>query len=71
MSTEIRERFGARIKELRLERKMRQIDLAERVGIQESYVSNIESGKKEPCLEIIKMLADGLGVSLRRIFWDM
>jgi transcriptional regulator with XRE-family HTH domain len=50
---------------------MRQIDLAERVGIQESYVSNIESGKKEPCLEIIEMLADGLGVSLRKIFWDL
>jgi len=50
---------------------MRQIDLAERVGIQESYVSNLESGKKEPCLEVIKMLADGLGVSLRRLFWDM
>lgn len=71
MSTEIRKRFGARIRELRLERNMRQIDLAERVGIQESYVSNIETGMKEPCLEIIEMLADGLGVTLRQIFWDL
>jgi transcriptional regulator with XRE-family HTH domain len=71
MSTDISRRFGARLRDLRLERNMRQIDLAERVGIQESYVSNLESGKKEPCLEVIKMLADGLGVSLRRLFWDM
>jgi len=71
MSTDISRRFGARLLELRLEKKMRQIDLAERVGIQESYVSNLESAKKEPCLEVIQMLAKGLGVSLRRLFWDL
>jgi putative transcriptional regulator len=71
MSTDISRRFGARVRELRLERKMRQVDLAEKVGIQEAYLSTIESGKKEPCLEIISMLADGLGVSLRRLFWDI
>ena len=71
MSTDISRRFGARVKELRLEKKMRQIDLAERVGIQEAYLSTLESGKKEPCLEVIKMLAQGLGVSLRRLFWDL
>ena len=71
MSTDISRRFGARLRELRLEKKMRQIDLAERVGIQESYVSNLESAKKEPCLEVIQMLAKGLGVSLRRLLWDL
>ncbi len=50
---------------------MLQSELADKVGIQESYVSNIETASKEPCLEMIKMLADGLGVSLRRIFWDL
>lgn len=72
MSTaEIRRRFGAKIRELRLERNMRQLDLAEKVGVQESYISNIETGAKEPCLEVIQMLAAGLEVSLRRIFWDL
>ncbi len=71
MSTEIRKGFGARIRELRQEKNMLQSELAEKVGIQESYVSNIETASKEPCLEMIKMLADGLGVSLRRIFWDL
>lgn len=59
------------MRELRQEKKMRQIDLAERVGIQEAYLSTLESGKKEPCLEVIKMVAEGLGVSLRRLFWDL
>ena len=71
MSTEIRKSFGARIRELRQEKNMLQSELADKVGIQESYVSNIETAAKEPCLEMIKMLADGLGVSLRRMFWDL
>ena len=71
MSTEIRKRFGARVRELRLEKKMRQGELADKVGIRDSFVSDIETAKKEPCLEVIKMLAQGLGVSLRRLFWDL
>ena len=71
MSTEIRKRFGARVRELRHEKKMLQGELADRVGVRESYVSDVENAKKEPCLEVIKMIAEGLGVSLRRLFWDM
>jgi transcriptional regulator with XRE-family HTH domain len=71
VSTEIRKRFGARVRELRHEKKMLQGELADRVGVRESYVSDIENAKKEPCLEVIKMIAEGLGVSLRRLFWDM
>ncbi len=71
MSTEIRKRFGARVRELRQEKNMLQGELADKVGIRESFVSNIETAKKEPCLEVIKMLADGLGVSLRKLFWDL
>ena len=34
-------------------------------------LSNLENGKKEPKLRVIEMLAGGLGVPLRRIFWDL
>jgi transcriptional regulator with XRE-family HTH domain len=71
VSTEIRKRFGARVRELRKEKGMLQGELADKVGIRESYVSDLENGKKEPCLDVINMLADGLGVSLRRLFWDL
>ena len=50
---------------------MRQLDLAVNMDVQESYISNIETGTKEPCLEVIEKLAKGLGVSLRKIFWDL
>lgn len=71
VSTDIRKRFGARMRELRKERKMLQGELADKVGIQESYVSDLETARKEPCLEVIAMLAEGLGVSLRQLFWDL
>jgi len=71
MSTQVRKRFGARIREIRLEKKMLQGDLAHKVGIRESYVSSIETAEKEPCLEVIAMLAKGLDVSLRKLFWNL
>jgi transcriptional regulator with XRE-family HTH domain len=71
VSCDIRIRFGARVRELRKERNMLQGELADKVGIQESYVSEIETAKKEPCLEVIDMIADALGVSLRQLFWDL
>lgn len=71
MSTEFRKRFGARIRELRKEKNVRQLDLAVSMGVEEATVSNIENGKKEPCLDMIEKLSKGLGVSLRRIFWNL
>jgi len=37
------------------------------IGIQEAYLSTLESGKKEPCLEVIQMLAEGLGRIAQKI----
>jgi transcriptional regulator with XRE-family HTH domain len=71
VSTEFRKRFGARVRELRHEKNMLQGELADKVGVRESFVSDIENAKKEPCLDVIQMLAKGLGVSLRRMFWDL
>lgn len=50
---------------------MLQGELAFKVGVRESYISDVENAKKEPCLEVIRMLAQGLGVSLRRLFWGL
>jgi transcriptional regulator with XRE-family HTH domain len=71
VSTEFRKRFGARVRELRREKNMLQGELADKVGVRESYISDVENAKKEPCLEVIQMLAKGLGVSLRKLFWDL
>ena len=57
VSTEFRKRFGARVREPRQEKNMLQGELAHKVGVRESCISDLENAKKEPCLEVVKMLA--------------
>ena len=41
-----------------------QEELAHRVGIDVSFLSELENGKKEPCLRKMKELSQGLEVTL-------
>lgn len=71
MSSDIRKRFGKRVRQLRKKNKMTQIALAEKAGVEQQHLSNLELGNKEVKLKVIEMLATGLGVSLRKLFWDL
>lgn len=59
--------FGKRIRELRRERGWRQLDLAEQAGISENYVSDLEQGKKEVCLQTLERLAEALEVRISEL----
>ena len=52
-----------RIKDLREDRDLRQIDVAEAVGIDQRSLSNYETGKTNPDSETIIKLAHFFGVS--------
>jgi transcriptional regulator with XRE-family HTH domain len=52
--------LGERIRQLRLKRGWRQIDLAEHAGMHENYVSDLELGHKEICLRMLGMVARAL-----------
>jgi transcriptional regulator with XRE-family HTH domain len=67
MSNDICEQFGKRLRQLRKERGWSQEELAHRVGIDISFLSEVENGKKEPCLRKMKELSQGLGVTLSRL----
>jgi len=41
-----------------------QEELAHRLGMDVSYLNELENGKKEPCLRKMKELAQGWGVPL-------
>jgi transcriptional regulator with XRE-family HTH domain len=45
-STNITVRFGLRLKTLRKKRGWTQVEMAERLGIDRSYISDMERGKK-------------------------
>jgi len=56
--------FGERIKQLRTERNMTQPQLAEAIGIEQSYLSKLENDKSVPSPDIFQAIlrAFGLGV---------
>ena len=71
MSKDICERFGARIRQIRNQKKITQVDLCHKIDIQQKYLSSLENGKMEPCLRNIELLAIGLGVPLGKLFKDL
>ncbi|WP_419080347.1 helix-turn-helix transcriptional regulator [Phascolarctobacterium succinatutens] len=57
-----------RIHELRKERKMQQIDLAELVGVRRETIGNLENGKYNPSLKLAMDIAKVFGKSVEYIF---
>jgi transcriptional regulator with XRE-family HTH domain len=68
MPTDIVERFAERLKEIRNRKNLTQVALSEKIGIQTTYLSDLENAKKEPCLRVLDMLATGLGVTMSDLF---
>jgi transcriptional regulator with XRE-family HTH domain len=67
MASDICAALGKRIRQLRKDRGLRQIDLAELAGINENYVSDLELGRKEVCLRTINALATAFGISVSEL----
>lgn len=67
MSNALWRRFGKRIRTLRLKRKWSQEEFAFRVGMDVSYLSELENGKKEPCLTRIQRMAKGFGMTISEL----
>ncbi|MDH2858868.1 helix-turn-helix domain-containing protein [Bacillus cytotoxicus] len=55
--------LSIRIKELRKERKWSQRELGEKVDVSESFISKVESGKKQPSREVTTKIAEVLDVT--------
>lgn len=62
-------RLGTAVKDLRKRAGLRQEDLAERVGVTQSYLSQIENDRKEPNLSTLRRIGQELGVSLPILFF--
>lgn len=67
----LRKAFGQRIRELRSELGYSQEAFADRCGFVRTYMSRIETGAANPTLDAVKILADGLGVTLSSLLEGM
>lgn len=58
------ERFGERLKELRQDRKLSQVELASKIGVGKSIISLWEKNECEPTLSRLILLSDYFGVTI-------
>lgn len=63
--------IGMNIRKFRLERKMRQEDLAEKTGLSVNYIGMIERGEKVPALDTFIGILNALGVSADMVLADV
>ena len=62
---------GKRIKLLRCDRGMQQVELAEKIGVSQSLLSNIESGRCSVTLDNFIKIHEALGCPMRSFFVDI
>ena len=67
MAKEICIRFGARVRSLRKARKWTQTYLSVHSGLSRTFISDVELGRKEPCLRTLETFADAFGVTLGQL----
>ena len=60
--------FGARVRDLRLAKGYTQEAFADRCGFFRTYLSRVETGRANPTLNAIKVIADALGLSITELF---
>jgi len=61
-------RFGERLRDLRQASGLSQEAFAERCGLDRTYISGIERGKRNVSLQNLKLIAKALNTSLSRLF---
>lgn len=63
-----RKEIGIRIKKLREDRGFTKYRLAADAGVSPGYISDLESGKKCPTVEVLDNICFALGITLKDFF---
>ena len=64
-------RFGHRLRQLRLARKWTQTQLADFLGIDRSFISDLERGRKSISLSYLETIAQGFDLKLEQLLIDI
>ena len=68
MRADLLTRLGDRIRKLRKKHGWTQVEFAERVGIDRSFLADVERGKRNISILNLELIAKGLRVSLSQLF---
>ena len=61
---DVSSRFGMKLRQLRLEQGLTQIEMSNRFGIDRTFISDVERGRKSLSLPMLEVIALGLKLSL-------
>ena len=67
--SQLKEDFGKRLQQLRLETGLTQEQLADEIGVTIESISNIERGIHGPKFETLEKLAGALDVAVKELFY--
>ena len=60
--------IGEKIKKNRLEKHMKQCELAERAEMSNTFLSDIENGRSEPSIKTLGKIAVALEIDIKKFF---
>lgn len=63
----IEARLGKRIRYLREKAGLSQGDMSHKFGIDRGHISEMENGKRSPCLPMLETLADGFKITISEL----
>ncbi len=68
---DVSSRFGVRLRELRRDRNLTQLRMAVEFGIDRTFISDVERGRKSISLPMLEVLALGFNLSLSELLRDI
>ncbi|WP_263415111.1 helix-turn-helix domain-containing protein [Terriglobus aquaticus] len=68
---DVSSRFGVRLRELRRQHNMTQLRMATVFGIDRSFISDVERGRKSISLPMLEVIALGMRISLSDLLRDL
>lgn len=63
--------LGNRIRKLRKKRGWTQVEMAEKVGLDRSFLADVERGKRNISILNLELIADGLKISLAQLLYRL
>jgi transcriptional regulator with XRE-family HTH domain len=68
MAEDLLTRLGNRIRKLRKAQGWTQVEMAERIGIDRSFLADVERGKRNVSILNLEIIAHGFKISLSQLF---
>ena len=60
-------KFGKKLREARLKKKLSQGDMAKILGVHRTYISGLERGRRNPSLLTVQKVAKALSISPKEL----